>query len=162
MTPLIRDGAAGVDNPGYDWKFVAPDVYDVYQAKKKLKVQLEAADAAGYKDYTAYADLYNDANAKVEALEEATVNLKSEILDFKYNSATELQPMDVTDLISQPSFKESTDGWVTKREGTYREFCSVKQATRWWPVTERNARPSLNIGFLQVPETNPIGPSFRI
>ena len=122
VTPLIRDGAAGVDNPGYDWKFVAPDVYDVYQAKKKLKVQLEAADAAGYKDYTAYADLYNDANAKVEALEEATVNLKSEILDFKYNSATELQPMDVTDLISQPSFKESTDGWVTKREGTTGNF----------------------------------------
>lgn len=122
VTPLIRDGAAGVGNPGYDWKFVAPDVYDVYQAKKKLKVQLEAADAAGYKDYTAYADLYNDANAKVEALEEATVNLKSEILDFKYNSATELQPMDVTDLISQPSFKESTDGWVTKREGTTGNF----------------------------------------
>ena len=58
VNPLVIEGTEGVVNPQYDWKFVEPTAYDIYQAKKKLQAQLDAADAANFQDITDYANLY--------------------------------------------------------------------------------------------------------
>lgn len=69
VDPLIDKNTAGYENAKDEWKFVAPETYEVFQAKKLLKVQLEAADAIGFTEYTDYAALYNQADATVEAIE---------------------------------------------------------------------------------------------
>ena len=118
VNPLIIEGVAGIVNPSYDWKFVEPDVYDIYQAKKKLQAQLDAADAANFKDIANYANLYKNDKATVEELDKATEDLKTDILNFKYNSATATHPIDVTELISNPSFTDNDEGWNKWRETT--------------------------------------------
>ena len=122
VNPLIIPGSAESVNAGFDWKFVAEDAYEVYIAKKDLQEQLDAADAAGFTEIADYVALYNKADAKAEDVLQAVENLKSDIMDFKYSSATVTNPIPVTELISQPSFDQSTDGWVTKREGSTGNF----------------------------------------
>lgn len=118
VNPLVIEGTEGVVNPQYDWKFVEPTVYDIYQAKKKLQAQLDAADAANFKDIANYANLYKNDKATVEELDKATEDLKTDILNFKYNSATATHPIDVTELISNPSFTDNDEGWNKWRETT--------------------------------------------
>ena len=101
---------------------MTPEVYNVYKAKKKLQEQLDAADVAGFDKIADYAALYNRTDATAEEVEQAVEDLKLDILEFKYSSATSGKPIEVTELISQPSFNESTDGWVTKREGSSGNF----------------------------------------
>ena len=55
VDPLIDKNTAGYENAKDEWKFVAPETYEVFQAKKLLKVQLEAADAIGFTEYADYA-----------------------------------------------------------------------------------------------------------
>ena len=45
VDPLIDKSMAGQENAGDEWKFMSVEAYEVFQAKKLLKVQLEAADA---------------------------------------------------------------------------------------------------------------------
>ena len=116
VNPLIIPGSAESVNAGFDWKFVAEDAYEVYIAKKDLQEQLDAADAAGFTEIADYVALYNKADAKAEDVLQAVEDLKADILDFKYSSATETNPIEVTELISQPSFDQSTDGWVTTKD----------------------------------------------
>ena len=112
VDPLIDKNTAGYGNAKDEWKFVAPEIYEVFQAKKLLKVQLEAADAIGFKEYADYAALYNQADATVEAIEKAVEDLKADIIDFGYSVATEENPLDVTEkFMKEPSFDNSTDGW---------------------------------------------------
>ena len=77
---------------------------------------------AGFDKIADYAALYNRTDATAEEVEQAVEDLKLDILEFKYSSATSGKPIEVTELISQPSFNESTDGWVTKREGSSGNF----------------------------------------
>ena len=93
-----------------------------YIGSKKLQEQLDAADVAGFDKIADYAALYNRTDATAEEVEQAVEDLKLDILEFKYSSATSGKPIEVTELISQPSFNESTDGWVTKREGSSGNF----------------------------------------
>ena len=116
VNPLIIPGSAESVNAGFDWKFVAENTYEVYMAKKKLQEQLDAADAAGFTGISDYAALYNSDDAKAEDVLQAVEDLKADILDFKYSSATETNPIDVTELVSQPSFDQNTDGWVTTKD----------------------------------------------
>ena len=112
VDPLIDKNTAGYENAKDEWKFVAPETYEVFQAKKLLKVQLEAADAIGFTEYTDYAALYNQADATVEAIEKAVEDLKADIIDFGYSVATEENPLDVTEkFVKEASFANSTDGW---------------------------------------------------
>lgn len=112
VDPLIDKNTAGYENAKDEWKFVAPETYEVFQAKKLLKVQLEAADAIGFTEYADYAALYNQADATVEAIEKAVEDLKADIIDFGYSVATEENPLDVTEkFMKEPSFDNSTDGW---------------------------------------------------
>ena len=116
VNPLIIPGSAESVNAGFDWKFVAENAYEVYMAKKKLQEQLDAADVAGFTGISDYAALYNSDDAKAEDVLQAVEDLKADILDFKYSSATETNPIDVTELVSQPSFDQNTDGWVTTKD----------------------------------------------
>ncbi len=122
VNPVLDTNMAGFENGQLDWKFVTPEVYNVYKAKKKLQEQLDAADVAGFDKIADYAALYNRTDATAEEVEQAVEDLKLDILEFKYSSATSGKPIEVTELISQPSFNESTDGWVTKREGSSGNF----------------------------------------
>ena len=120
--PLIVPGTAGYENAEFDWKFVKPEVYEVFMAKKQLQEQLYAADAVGFTQISDYEAIYNRSDAKAEDVLQAVEDLKADIMDFKYSSATEQNPIDVTELVSQPSFDQNTDGWVTKREGSTGNF----------------------------------------
>lgn len=116
VNPLVIEGTEGVVNPQYDWKFVEPTAYDIYQAKKKLQAQLDAADAANFQDITDYANLYKSEKVTVEELEKATEDLKTDILNFKYGSATSAHPIDITELMANPSFTDNDEGWDKWRE----------------------------------------------
>ena len=119
VDPLIDKNTAGYENAKDEWKFVASETYEVFQAKKLLKVQLEAADAIGFTEYADYATLYNKADATVEAIEKAVEDLKADIIDYGYSVATEDNPLDVTEkFVKEPSFANSTDGWdITQGSG---------------------------------------------
>ena len=119
VDPLIDKNTAGYENAKDEWKFVASETYEVFQAKKLLKVQLEAADAIGFTEYADYATLYNKADATVEAIEKAVEDLKVDIIDYGYSVATEDNPLDVTEkFVKEPSFANSTDGWdITQGSG---------------------------------------------
>ena len=114
VNPVLDTNMAGFENGQLDWKFVTPEAYNVYKAKKKLQEQLDAADVAGFDKIADYAALYNRTDATAEEVEQAVEDLKLDILEFKYSSATSGKPIEVTELISQPSFNESTDGWVIR------------------------------------------------
>ncbi len=44
VNPVLDTNMAGFENGQLDWKFVTPEAYNVYKAKKKLQEQLDAAD----------------------------------------------------------------------------------------------------------------------
>ncbi len=116
VVPMVVPGTAGYEDAGFDWKFVAPQAYDVYIAKKNvLKPQLEAADEAGYADYAKYKALYENPSATAEEVEGAAEELKDAVLDFMYGGASEAKPADVTSLIANASFGDGTAGWTTWR-----------------------------------------------
>ena len=119
VDPLIDKSMAGQENAGDEWKFMSVEAYEVFQAKKLLKVQLEAADAIGFTEYADYAALYDKADAKVEEIEKAVEDLKADIIDYGYSVATEDNPLDVTEkFVKEPSFANSTDGWdITQGSG---------------------------------------------
>ena len=52
----------------------------------------------------------------VEELEKATEDLKTDILNFKYGSATSAHPIDITELMANPSFTDNDEGWDKWRE----------------------------------------------
>ena len=112
VNPLIIPGTAGFEGAAFDWKFVEPEVYEVYKAKLALQAQLEAADEQGFSDYADYATLYNSDNATPEALYQAVEDLKTDLVDFGLSHATPDSPVDVTErYVKEPSFANSMDGW---------------------------------------------------
>lgn len=112
VDPLLDTQTAGHENGQPDWKFVAVDVYEACKAKKQLQEQLDAADAAGFTATGEYGEVYNNSAATVEEVEKAVEDLKAALLDFQYGAATPENPVDMTNLISQPSFDESYEGWT--------------------------------------------------
>ena len=120
---LLDPSTAGYENAGIDWQFVEPKVYEVYIAKKNvLKPQLEAADEAGYTDYAKYKELYESDKATVEQIEEAAEELKEAVLRFKYNSASETSPADLTAMITNASFSDGSNGWTSWRANNNNNF----------------------------------------
>ncbi|MCD8318347.1 MAG: hypothetical protein LUC45_05710, partial [Paraprevotella sp.] len=115
VNPVLKPTTSGYEKAGLDWKFVTPEVYNVYEAKKQLQAQLEAADEVGFTDYTEYANIYNNASATQEEVEKATSNLKSAILQYKYSSASASNPVSMTDMITNPSFDTNSDGWTIEK-----------------------------------------------
>ena len=123
INPLIVPGTSGYEKAEFDWKFVEPEVYEVYAAKKNvLKPQLEAADEAGYTDYAKYKELYESADATVEQIEEAAEELKDAVLEFRYSSASEATPADLTAKITNASFGDGSNGWTSWRANNNNNF----------------------------------------
>lgn len=116
VLPCVNPGTAGYEGLSIDWKFVASKDYEVYRAKKALKVQLEEADAVGFTDYASYQTLYESHDVSPAAVEQAVQDLADDISGFKYAVASEQNPMDVTHLIYNPSFNGNADGWTTSRD----------------------------------------------
>ena len=123
INPLIVPGTSGYEKAEFDWKFVEPEVYEVYVAKKNvLKPQLEAADEAGYTDYAKYKGLYESDKATVEQIEEAAEELKDAVLEFRYSSASEATPADLTAKITNASFGDGSNGWTSWRANNNNNF----------------------------------------
>ena len=129
INPLIVPGTSGYEDAEFDWKFVEPEVYEVYAAKKNvLKPQLEAADEAGYTNYAKYKELYESADATVEQIEDAAEELKDAVLQFKYSSASETSPADLTAMITNASFSDGSNGWTSWRANNNNNFGVVTKA----------------------------------
>ena len=129
INPLIVPGTSGYEDAEFDWKFVEPEVYEVYAAKKNvLKPQLEAADEAGYTNYAKYKELYESATATVEQIEDAAEELKDAVLQFKYSSASETSPADLTAMITNASFSDGSNGWTSWRANNNNNFGVVTKA----------------------------------
>ena len=129
INPLIVPGTSGYEKAEFDWKFVEPEVYEVYTAKKNvLKPQLEAADEAGYTNYAKYKELYESATATVEQIEDAAEELKDAVLQFKYSSASETSPADLTAMITNASFSDGSNGWTSWRANNNNNFGVVTKA----------------------------------
>lgn len=123
VNPVLDTNMAGFENGQLDWKFVEPEVYEVYAAKKNvLKPQLEAADEAGYTNYAKYKELYENADATVEQIEEAAEELKDAVLEFRYSSASEATPADLTAKITNASFSDGSNGWTSWRANNNNNF----------------------------------------
>ena len=113
---IMDMNAADYQNPQADWQFVAEDVYEVYNAKKNvLKPAIEEAEYAGV-DCTAEKTVYDKADVTVEEITEAADALKAKVLEAKYSSASPQNPVDVTNLMVNPSFDYNANGWTTERE----------------------------------------------
>ncbi len=127
VNPLIVAGSGGYENAAFDWKFVTPEVYEVYKAKLALQEQLELADERGFTDYTDYAAIYNKEGATPEEIRQAAADLAADLVDYAYSVASEANPADVTNLVKNPSFLDengaaTSDGWTTWRETTDGNF----------------------------------------
>lgn len=127
INPLIVAGSGGYENAAFDWKFVTPEVYEVYKAKLALQEQLELADERGFTDYADYAAIYNKEDATPEEIRQAAADLAADLVDYAYSVASEANPADVTSLVKNPSFLDengaaTSDGWTTWRETTVENF----------------------------------------
>ncbi len=123
INPLIVEGSGGYENAAFDWKFVEPAVYERYRAKQLLQEQLEIADERGFTDYADYAALYNSDTATPEEINKAVEDLKSDLIDYGFSTATETNPIDVTErFVSEPSFDNGMGNWqtVTPAGATYK------------------------------------------
>ena len=116
VDPLIDKSMAGFENAGDEWKFVTVDVYEAFQAKKKLLEQLNRADEIGFTDYGVYADVYKNPAATAEEVESAANKLKQAITDWQSSNATPEKPVDFTGVIVNNAFTDGMDGWTTLGE----------------------------------------------
>ena len=136
IKPMIIPGTAGYENAKLDWKFVDPKVYEIYAAKKNvLKPQLEAADEIGFTDYQKYKEVYESADATVAQIEGAAEELKDAILQYKYSSATEGNPADLTEKVKNASFGDKFTDWRTWRETTNNNFQVITKSGNDIPKT---------------------------
>lgn len=113
VDPLIDKGMAGNGNAGDEWRFILPEVYEVYQAKKELQDQLGRADEVGFTDYGEYAAIYENPDVGVEEVVAAAGHLKQSITDWQSSDATPEEPVDFTNMIVNHSFTDGMNGWAT-------------------------------------------------
>lgn len=114
--PLADNTTSGYENSELDWAFVTEDEYDIYEAKFKLKAALEYAVEKGYTDYADYEAMYTGNTATAEEIEAAAAELQKKADDYLIESASEDNPVDLTNRITSPSFDDGTTGWTTERD----------------------------------------------
>jgi len=88
-----------------DWGFVTEDTYTIYSAQMALYNKLNEAVDAGYseaelKEYSALLT-----STDTEALNAAVATVSQLVLDYAYNHATPDNPVDITDVIKNPTFE---------------------------------------------------------
>lgn len=113
--PLADNTTSGYEKSELDWAFVTVDEYKAYEAKFELKTALEYAVEKGYSDYSEYEALYTG-SASAEEITAAAAELKQKVDDYLIDSASEENPVDLTNRISSPSFDNGTTGWTTERD----------------------------------------------
>ena len=120
--PCLDPDQAGYeeyDRAGLDWQFVEAAQYEVFAAKKAFQKGLIAAEEVeGFVIPEKYGELYNNADATVEEIEEATAALSEEVVTYKFSLATPENPIEVTEKINNPSFDSGNlNGWSTSGGG---------------------------------------------
>ncbi len=120
--PCLDPDQAGYeeyDRAGLDWQFVEAAQYEVFAAKKAFQKGLIAAEEVeGFVVPEKYGVLYNNADATVEEIEEATAALAEEVVTYKFSLATPENPIEVTEKINNPSFDSGNlNGWSTSGGG---------------------------------------------
>lgn len=119
--PCLDPDQAGYeeyDRAGLDWQFVEAAQYEVFAAKKAFQKGLIAAEEVeGFVVPEKYGELYNNADATVEEIEEATAALAEEVVTYKYSLATPENPIEVTEKINNADFSTgNTNGWTVVGE----------------------------------------------
>lgn len=107
----VDNTAEGYENAGLDWLFITPVAYAAYTSRLSLYEQLQASEAYPGVSTDEAAAVYNDDNATPEAISAAAEALASAIANYRFEMASEDEPMDVTDFITNPTCESST-GWV--------------------------------------------------
>lgn len=115
VMPLVDPKTSGYENAQLDWAFVTVDEYEKFVARKELKKTLEYAVEKGFTDYSQYEEIYNQGTATADEINKASVELSAAIEAFLLAGASETNPVDLTNRISQPSFDTGTDGWVAEK-----------------------------------------------
>ena len=120
--PCLDPDQAGYeeyDRAGLDWQFVEAAQYEVFAAKKAFQKGLIAAEEVeGFVVPEKYGELYNNADATIEEIEEATAALAEEVVTYKFSLATPENPIEVTEKINNPSFDSGNlNGWSTSGGG---------------------------------------------
>ncbi len=128
--PCLDPDQAGYeeyDRAGLDWQFVEAAQYEVFAAKKAFQKGLIAAEEVeGFVVPEKYAQLYNNADATIEEIEEATAALAEEVVTYKYSLATPENPIDITEKINNADFSTgNTNGWTVVGE---MGFCTRSDA----------------------------------
>ena len=128
--PCLDPDQAGYeeyDRAGLDWQFVEAAQYEVFTAKKAFQKGLIAAEEVeGFVVPEKYAQLYNNADATIEEIEEATAALAEEVVTYKYSLATPENPIDITEKINNADFSTgNTNGWTVVGE---MGFCTRSDA----------------------------------
>lgn len=112
VLPCVDTGLAGYENAQVDWLFVSPYAYNIYQAKKELKKELESADEKGFTDVADFLAIYNSTEANQEEITEAAATLNQKILNWQASDASEGNPIDFTDRIENSAFDTKYNGWT--------------------------------------------------
>lgn len=115
--PCLDPDQAGYeeyDRAGLDWQFVEAAQYEVFAAKKAFQKGLIAAEEVeGFVVPEKYAQLYNNADATIEEIEEATAALAEEVVTYKYSLATPENPIEITEKINNADFSTgNANGWT--------------------------------------------------
>lgn len=135
VMPTVNKTTAGYENAEIDWAFVTEDHYAAYEAKFSLKEALEYAVEHNYMDYSDYEALYNSNTASAENILSAAKELIKKVDDSLIANADAEHPVDLTHLISEPSFEDGTGDWVTERDPqTGRDNFGIQPASQ--PTTD--------------------------
>lgn len=98
------------------WAFMTEEIYAVYNSQMALYNKLNEAIGAGYTEaeLKEYADLLTSTDS--DALAQAVEAVSQLILDYAYNHASPDNPVDITDVIKNPTFEGSRGaepaGWI--------------------------------------------------
>lgn len=111
IRPLVDNTLEGYENACLDWAFISLADYAAYNLRKALYDQLVRAEEHPSVSTAAAGAVYNNAAATSEEIEAATAALKEAVDADIYGSASEDNPLDVTDMFIKNPTCESADNW---------------------------------------------------
>lgn len=141
VRPLLDNTLEGQENAGLDWLFVSPSDYSVYASRKALYNQLVRAEEHPSVSTAEAGAVYNNANATQEEIDAATAALKAAIDADVFSSASEENPLDVTDMFIKNATCESASDW----EGAVQDGSQKPNSFAYQGSTQTN--PDTGLSF---------------
>lgn len=112
VMPLLDPTQEGRENVALDWMFVSAEDYASYASRKALYTQLIRAEEHPTVSTDEAGAVYNNPNATEEEIAAATATLKAAIDADIYGSASEDNPLDVTEVFITNPNCGSSEGWT--------------------------------------------------